>query len=56
MIHKQASAKDTLINAMYEIEAILNLLDEKGIISKNDVLNEMRKLKMNEHEDERKEG
>ena len=50
MIHKQPSAKDVLVNALYEIEALLNILDKKGLLSKQEVLDEMRRLKMQEKE------
>lgn len=38
------SFKELLINNTYTQEAIINLLDKKGIINKQDIFNEMIRL------------
>ena len=38
------SFKDFLLSNMYEIQALINFLDEKGFITKSEVLNEIEEL------------
>jgi len=37
--------KELLMSEVIQSEAIINLLDKKGIISKQELLNEMRRVK-----------
>jgi hypothetical protein len=36
--------KDFLLSNMYEIQALINFLDEKGFITKSEVFNEIEEL------------
>jgi len=41
----QTSFKDAFLNSIYQTEAMLNLLEQKGIMSKEEVLEEIKKVK-----------
>lgn len=41
----QVSFKDTFLNSLYQTEAMLNLLEQKGILTKKEVLEEIKKIK-----------
>ena len=48
---KKVSWEDIAWSNMYSIEALMNILEKKGVITKQEVIEELRKLK-NEHQKE----
>jgi len=46
---KKVSWEDIAWSNMYSIEALMNILEKKGIITKHEVIDELRKLK-DEHQ------
>ena len=51
---KQISLELLLLNALYEVEAVLNILEKKGILTKQEVLEEMKKVKKEVEEEKDK--
>ena len=41
---KQISLELLLLNALYEVEAVLNILEKKGILTKQEVLEEIKRI------------
>jgi len=39
------SIEELAISNMYEIEALIEVLERKGIVSKNEILDEIKKMK-----------
>lgn len=39
------TAEELLISNMYEIQALINLLEKKGILNKEEILDEIKNLK-----------
>jgi hypothetical protein len=48
---KKVSWEDIAWSNMYSIEALMNILEDKGLITKQEVLGELQKLKVEHHKD-----
>ena len=48
---KKVSWEDIAWSNMYSIEALMNILENKGLITKHEVLGELQKLKVEHHKD-----
>ena len=48
---KKVSWENIAWSNMYSIEALMNILEAKGLITKQGVLGELRKLKVEHHKD-----
>ena len=48
---KKVSWEDIAWSNMYSIEALMNILEDKGLITKQEVLGELQKLKVQHHKD-----
>ena len=48
---KKVSWEDIAWSNMYSIEALMNILENKGLITKQEVLGELQKLKVEHHKD-----
>ena len=48
---KKVSWEDIAWSSMYSIEALMNILENKGLITKQEVLGELHKLKVEHHKD-----
>ncbi len=48
---KKVSWEDIAWSNMYSIKALMNILEAKGLITKQGVLGELRKLKVEHHKD-----
>ena len=46
---KKVSWEDIAWSNMYSIEALMNIIEKKGVITKHEVIDELRKLK-DEHQ------
>jgi|TARA_B100000949_G_C14057583_1_gene356314 hypothetical protein len=46
-----ASWEDIAWSNMYSIEALMNILEDKGLITKQEVLGELQKLKVEHQKD-----
>ena len=51
MTRKQVPFKEVLLSHAYMLEAIINLLEEKGVITKDEVLEMMKKAKRKDDKD-----
>ena len=51
MTRKKVSFKEVLLSHAYMLEAIINLLEEKGVITKDEVLEMMKKAKRKDDKD-----
>jgi len=45
MIRKKVSFKEVLISQSYMLEAIVNIFEKKNILTKNEIIEEMRRVK-----------
>ena len=48
---KKVSWEDIAWSNMYSIEALMNILEDKGLITKQEVLGELQKLKVEHQKD-----
>ena len=48
---KKVSWEDIAWSNMYSIEALMNILENKGLITKHEVLGELQKLKVEHQKD-----
>ena len=48
---KKVSWEDIAWSNMYSIEAVINILEAKGLITKKEVLKELKKIKIKQHKE-----